>query len=123
MDLFYKILALTLNLFLMFFLIRGIIRMYTDSILKKRDRKARAKGQSFLEWFFYKRYLDVLPKSKLIWYYSNFISYVISILTVVILTLIGRSEHSKIVVSAYFLIYAFSLLIEKATINVGSGKK
>ena len=36
MDLFYSLLLETLTLLLMFFLIRGIIRIYIDSILTKR---------------------------------------------------------------------------------------
>ena len=77
MNLFILILAATIQVVFFFFLIRLSLRVYLNSILKKRQRKSLQKNQTFVEWFFYKRYLDVLPKYKLWWYYGNFAVYFI----------------------------------------------
>lgn len=80
-----QIFALTLILILMFFIIRGWNSVYLHSILRKRDRQKRPKKQSFKEWFFYLRYLDVLPKARLFVYYAHMALYPVAILLVWVL--------------------------------------
>ena len=72
-------------LILMFFIIRGWNAVYLHSVLRKRDRQKRPKKQSFKEWFFYLRYLDVLPKSRLFVYYAHMALYPVAILLVWVL--------------------------------------
>lgn len=80
-----QIFALTLILILMFFIIRGWNAVYLHSVLRKRDRQKRPKKQSFKEWFFYLRYPDVLPKTRLFVYYAHMALYPVAILLVWVL--------------------------------------
>jgi len=113
MDLFYSLLLETLTLLLMFFLIRGIIRIYIDSILTKRQRKSRAKHQKFDEWFFYKRYMDVLPKLKLLWYYSNFVMYIIAVVCTLIFHFANIPEAGRSIVYVYFAINGVGIIFSR----------
>ena len=113
MDLFYSLLLETLTLLLMFFLIRGIIRICIDKSLTKRQRKSRAKRQKFDEWFFYKRYVDVLPKSKLLWYYSNFIMYIIAVVLTLIFHFANITEAGRTIVYVYFAINGVGILFSR----------
>ncbi|MBE6580034.1 MAG: hypothetical protein E7650_00270 [Ruminococcaceae bacterium] len=124
MDLFYQILALTLTLFLMFFLIRGVTRMYIDSVLTKRQRKTRAKKQTFFEWFFYRRFLGVLPKFSLVWYYINFAVYFVMVIAVIILKIVGIPNIGRDIVWVYFAINAVFLISFRFTcVKVDKGQK
>lgn len=103
MNLFSNFLGYTLVLLLTFFVGRGVIRIYIDSILPKRQRKKLAKNQSFVEWFSYGRYLDVLPKSKLVGYYSNFVIYVALLIIATILNHLDMKEISAYLIWVYFV--------------------
>ena len=116
MNLFYKILALTFAFLLNFFITRGIIRMYIDNELKKRERKQRAKDQSLKEWFFYKKYRDVLPKPKLIWYFSGFITYFVAVVMIIIFSLLNMTEISRTVLKIYFYGYGVLLVAQRMMI-------
>ena len=117
MDLFYQILALTLSFVLMFFLVRGVLRIYIDSTLKKRQRKKFAKNQSFSEWFFYKRYKDILTKPKLFLYYSLFVLYVIFLTVIIILYLTGNQTVGNKIIWAYFCFYGLYLTTSRVTLK------
>ena len=78
------ILATTLALIVSYFICRSTLAIKIDQMLKKRQRKKLASKQTFAEWFFYKRYVDILPKFYLIWYYSLFVQYVIAIVATII---------------------------------------
>lgn len=110
MDLFYSILALTLALFLFFFLARGVIRMYIDASLKKRARKRLAKDQSFLEWFFYKRYRDVIAKTQLVWYYSIMVLYALFLLGTIAFALAGITGRASALIEGYFTLNGIVLV-------------
>lgn len=114
---FIQILAITLVLVLMFFMIRGVTRIYIDSVLKKRQRKKFAKNQTFKEWFLYTRYLDIIPKYLRIWYYSNFLMYVLSLIAVVVLNACGMGDLGRSVIGLYFFINAAALVSSKFYIN------
>ena len=109
MNLVFLLLAVTLTLFLFFFITRGFIHMEIGNILNKSTRKKLAKNQSFREWFFYKRYVNILPKSTLIWYYSNFVLYIICVIAVIVLCSIDKINIGRTVVWMYFCIYGVSL--------------
>lgn len=117
MNLFVQLIAVTLVLILMFFITRGVIRMKIEYIVSKRERKRLSKNQSFKEWFFYKRYLNILPKSTLIWYYSNFVAYVISILSIIVLNSIGKADVGQNIIWAYFSLYGISLFFARIGIS------
>lgn len=87
-----QIFALTLILILMFFIIRGWNTVYLHSVLRKRDRQKRPKKQSFWEWFFYLRYLDVLPKARLFVYYAHMALYPITIVLVCVFHAMNFSD-------------------------------
>lgn len=112
MKVFEGILALTLAFILLFFLIRGCIRLYIDSVLKKRDRQHRQRNQSFFEWFLYKRYNDVLKKSKFVWYYSIFVEYVISIIAMIVFYSLEMHDWARGVLSVYFYFNAALLVVK-----------
>ena len=113
MNLVLLLLAATLALFLFFFIARGFIHMEIGNILNKSARKKLSKNQSFKEWFFYKRYVDVLPKSTLIWYFSNFGLYIICVIAVIILSSINKTDIGRTVVWMYFSIYGVSLIFAR----------
>lgn len=104
-----SILVLTLEFLLFFFLIRGVNRMYTDSILRKRQRK-KLKYSNFLDWLLYKQHYKILPKSRIIWYFSIFFEYVISIIIIVICHFTPFNEVGRYLVYTYFMINAVVLL-------------
>ena len=103
MNLFFQILGLTLNLVLMFFLIRGVIKLYIDSVLDKRTRKSLAKNPSFDEWFFYKRYTAVLPKYFMWWYFANMALYILFVIIVVISYFLRMHHIGPDIIKIYFM--------------------
>ena len=113
MNCIVQLIALTLELLLFFFVIRGVIHIEIGNIVNKRERKRLAKNQSFKEWFFYKRYVDVLPKSTLVWYFSNFVSYIICMIAVIILNLLNKTDIGRTVIWIYFSVYGVSLIFAR----------
>ena len=119
MKVFEGILALTLALILFFFLIRGVIRLYADSVLKKRDMKSRQKNQSFSEWFFYKRYKDILPKSKIVWYYSNFAEYLIALIAMIVFYSMDMHDFARGILLVYFYFKAAVFVVAYSSNKLG----
>jgi len=76
-------LAMLLMFALMFFSVRLIIRAVIDYRVKKSSR--RRKGQSFLDWLFYRRFRDVMTKPFWIMYYGCFIFFSLALITLVIM--------------------------------------
>ena len=103
------ILIFTLEFLLFFFVIRGINRLYTDSALKKRQRK-KLKYTKFIDWFLYKQHYDILPKTRLIWYFSVIAEYCILIIIVIVFRFELYSEISRNLVCSFFLLNALLLL-------------
>lgn len=68
---------------------RANISMVLDHLLNRSNVRKRRKGQSFLDWFFYRRFKDVVPKRYLVWYYSNFVIYFLCIAMTIIFGLTG----------------------------------
>ena len=112
MYMFNYILATTLNFLLMFFMNRGMLWLYLYSILRKRERKRLAKNQSFKEWFFYKRYTDIIPKIRLVCYYANFALYPLSIIAVIVGQITGIQEIGTTALHLYFQLEAIPLVIQ-----------
>lgn len=104
-----SIFVLTLEFLLFFFLIRGVNRMYTDSILRKRQRQ-KLKYSNFWDWLLYKQHYKILPKSRIIWYFSIFFEYIISIIIILICHFTPFNEVGRYLVYTYFMINAFVLL-------------
>ena len=113
MSLFLQLLALTIAMLLMFFAIRGVIMLHIDASLTKRSRQKLRKNQSFRECFFYKRYLNILPKGYLIWYFANMVAYLICFVSVICLYINGEKDVSASIIWIYFFINASILLFSR----------
>ena len=103
MYLFKYIALLTLDTVLFFFVIRGFIHSHLYNILRKRSRKRLKRNQTFKEWFLLSRYLEVLPKRMIIWYYSNFISSAAIIIIMVIARILGNTTVGLPLCAAHFI--------------------
>ncbi len=106
-------LALSLVLILSFFLTRGGIYIYINNQLSKRQRQKKGKKQTFVEWFFYKRYLDVLPKWKLVLYYSNFILYLLFIAAYFALRATGADLFSAFIWTYLSVMAVFTVALKQ----------
>lgn len=79
-----RFIGLTLLFIIVFFIIRGYIKVAVDSKLSRNKRKQFKQNQNIVEWFTYLRYHDAIPKPLFVWYYSNIIIYFIfSVLTII----------------------------------------
>ena len=107
---FISLMALVLCFLLMFFMIRGVNRLYIDStITKRRRQKIRRqiiKSKSFIDWLLLKEHRSVLPKSRIVWYFLNFLLFVISFITIVLFHLFGKAEIANSIPWTYFVINA-----------------
>ena len=106
MDTFVLLLAFLL----IFFVSRGVIRMYIDSMLTKRKLHA-LKSSNFIEWLTYKKYYNFLPKIMLAWYFSIIVTFLVSIISILILHLVNLPQIAKIIVSSYYSIHSIVLIL------------
>ena len=102
---FVSSLALILCFLLMFFLIRGVNWLYIDSALTKRQRK-KIKSKNFIDWLLIKEYRSALPKSRIVWYFLNFLLFAISLVAIVLLHLFDEAEIGNSIPWTYFVINA-----------------
>ncbi len=100
---FGSLLALVCAFLLMFFLIRGVNWLYIDSNLTKRQRK-KIKSNNFMDWLLLKEHRSVLPKSRIVWYFLNFLLFAISLIAIVLFYIFDKSEIGSSVVWIYFVI-------------------
>ena len=84
--------------------------LYIDSTITKRRRhKIRRqiiKSKSFIDWLLLKEHRSVLPKSRIVWYFLNFLLFVISFITIVLFHLFGKAEIANSIPWTYFVINA-----------------
>lgn len=121
---FEDIIILTLTFLLFFFLIRAEFAMLLNSLIKnRRHREKRKEGQSFIDWFFYKRFLDIFPKFNFIIYYFNIILYFICMISIIVLYSLEKQNWCKNVFKIHFYIIAISILIFYYTIKSKNNKK
>jgi hypothetical protein len=79
------LIILLLAFLVIFFVNRGCIRLYIDASLPKRKRhKLERSDRTFIEWLLYKQYRDILPTPLLIYYFSIFVTFLISAILIVI---------------------------------------
>lgn len=109
---FISLLALVLCFLLMFFLIRGVNWLYIDSALTKRQRK-KIKSNNFIDWLLLKEHRSVLPKSRIVWYFLNFLLLAISLIAIVLFYIFEKSEIGSSVVWIYFVINGVWLIAAK----------
>ena len=102
------IIVLILVLLLFFFLNRLEIAYGISKTIKKRkNREKRKSGQDFIEWFCYRRFLDIIPKSKLFRYYANILLFPICLIAVILFDVFQMSDtFGRTVVTLYFLVSA-----------------
>ena len=111
LDIRYVI-ATIVWMLLVFYYTRLSIAILINHLLNTSNRKKRKKDQTFKEWFFYKRFLDVIPRKYLIWYYSNFfLSFVVTIVTIVLQLLNFGKSCLGVPLLAYIISSIFYLLI------------
>lgn len=97
-----QIVCVTLIFLLMFPLIRGSIGMYIEKKINRSNRKKRTKNQTFADWFFYRKFRDVLPKSKLVLYFLHIVLYPTLLLVTVVLGLLDVPlQIGTVLVEAY----------------------
>ena len=106
MDTFVLLLAFLL----IFFVSRGVIRMYIDSMLTKRKLHA-LKSSNFIEWLTYKKYYNFLPKIIFVWYFSIIATFLVSIVSILILHLVNLSQISTTIISAYYSIHSTIFIV------------
>ena len=98
-DLIFLLLAFLV----IFFATRLCIRFYIDSSLPKRKRqKLERCSTTFTEWLLYKKHQDILPKPLLIYYFSIFVTLLISAILIVIFHINGMPELKRYVEWIYF---------------------
>ena len=107
------IIVLILVLLLFFFLNRLEIAYGISKTIKKRkNREKRKSGQDFIEWFCYRRFLDIIPKSKLFRYYANILLFPICLIAVILFDVFQLSDtFGRTVVTLYFLVSAIPFAI------------
>lgn len=103
-------LVLLLAFLLIFFLSRGVIRMYIDSLLTKRKRQKLQKG-TFIEWLIYQKYYSVLPKIMYVWYFSIIATFFVSIISILIFHMVNLPLIAKTIIKVYYSIYSTVLIL------------
>ena len=106
MDTFVLLLAFLL----IFFVSRGVIRMYIDSLLTKR-KQHKLKYSNFIDWLTYKKHYSFLPKIVLIWYFSIIATFFVSIISTLIFHVVNLPQIAKTIVKAYYSIYSTVLIL------------
>ena len=71
-------------------------------LYNRNAEKKRKKGQNFVEWFFYTKFKDRVPKKYYIWYLANFAYFFVFILCMIILRSVGIQQF-KFVFLIYFI--------------------
>ena len=116
MNLFVNIMIITLEFFLMLFMMRGKIKFFLDSKMSKSNRRKINKNTSFWSWLFYKKYIKCLPKEYLVCYFFHFIIYPILVVTFIILYFLNRLDYNNIdgtIIYSYFIISFIPLFVLK----------
>ena len=85
------IVAAFLGLLLEIIFTRNLISNFTCD-LSIEERLQRMQGANFLEWLFYMRFTDVIPKKYFVWYYSLFVSFFVTVISTVILYFLKFDE-------------------------------
>lgn len=100
--------------FLLFFFLNRLEIAYgiSKTIKKRKNREKRKSGQGFIEWFCYRRFLDIIPKSKLFRYYANILLFPICLIAVILFDVFQLSDtFGRTVVTLYFLVSAIPFAI------------
>ncbi|MBE6559372.1 MAG: hypothetical protein E7661_10250 [Ruminococcaceae bacterium] len=81
--------------------------LYLCKILNNSNRRKRSRGQSFLAWFTYRPYADVIPKPQLFLYFANLIlGAIATLMGIVVMILHAPLRINQIVLALYLLISA-----------------
>lgn len=106
------IVALTIWSFILYFSVRSFIYSVISYKLNKSAYKKRKNNQNLIEWFFYIRFRDVVPKIMLIWYFGHILLYFVSVFIVAFMALLGiKIEIVRIVCEIVFAIEVIPGLI------------
>ena len=62
--------------------------------------------QAFIDWFFYRKFSDIVPKSKFILYYANILLYFVTLITIVLLYFLKYQAISGKILYGYFFVIA-----------------
>ncbi len=110
-NMFVDIFVLTMAFLMFFFLIRAELAMVIHDLIKKpQHRRKRTQGQSFIDWFLYRRFLDIVPKSKFILYYANMLLYFVTLIAIVLLYLFKYQANSGEILYGYFFVIAIPVI-------------
>lgn len=120
---FEYIFILTLAFLLFFCFIRAEFAMVLNSLIKNRHhRQKRKEGQSFIDWLFYKRFLDIFPKVNFILYYANAFLYFFSMIAIIVLYNLEKQNWCKHILNIYFYMVAIPVIIFYYIIRVKSNQ-
>ena len=118
------LIILLLSSLLFFLLTRGVVAYYVSYFLPKRKRKKlQKKPNTFVEWITYKEYIDCLPKSILIYYFSIFVTFFVSIFLTVLSHISGMPDLGMLVNRVYFFTNAIILMIIFYVLRLSEIKK
>ena len=116
------LLVVTLSFLLLFFLTRGLMAIYLPTVIKnRRHREDRKKGQSFWDWFTYRRFRDVIPKREIAYvtHFINIALFFVLVIATVILELCNTAEpYRQIICSIQMPVIGFLLFVRGASLGI-----
>lgn len=107
----FDVFILTMAFLMFFFLIRAEIAMVIHCLIKKsQNRRKRTEGQSFIDWLFYRRFSDIVPRSNFILYYANMFLYFITLIAIVLVYIFKCQAVSGDILYGYFFVVAVPVI-------------
>lgn len=123
------IISLTICFILIFTFIRADIWKIIVLFLDRGARNKRKKSQSLVDWFIYRNFVEVIPRSFLIWYYSNLVFYFITLIITIFMAYLDFSDELMRLPSLCYLFASciplfivYLLWYDKKTRRINPGK-
>ena len=118
-DILLYILAITGWMFLICWLCKGSFFHYASKVLSKSGRRRlRKPASSFRDWFFCKKYRGIIPKSFFVWYYGNYVTYLVVLIIGVITIPLGYDQIWRGALRVYHLGYSIYSFYEMGALGV-----
>ena len=117
---FRYILSVALTFLLSFWSTRGIMNEVIHHLYNRSSIKKLKLKQSIIEWFFFSRYKERVPKRMYIIYYSIFIQFAFTLFCIIVLCQLNLIKTAQII-TCFYLIGAFWPLIYFSIKTSGNG--
>ncbi len=115
MNTWKQLLVLLLSYFLHGACLKSFIHSCKKDFLGEKEYERRKTGQNILEWFFYTRYLDIIPKFFLILNWLYFLLFVIGNITCIVIgffpSCIWLGHYIAIGIITYYTLQSIILYI------------